>query len=70
MLVSVIGFFISIYHIYPFWDRTWGFTFAVFFFVLFVASLVSMNGSGLSEEDMAELAVHEQHVRSGRHRAR
>ncbi|RME31981.1 hypothetical protein D6789_00995 [Candidatus Woesearchaeota archaeon] len=68
MLVSIIGFFVSIFHIYPFWSHTWGFTFAVFFVMIFFASMVSMAGAGLNEEDLIELAVHDERVRRGEHR--
>ncbi len=68
MLAGIIGFFISVFHVYPVWSHTWGFTFAVFFTMIFIASVVSMSWSGTSEEDLLELAIHDVHVRRGEHR--
>lgn len=43
-LVSILGFLISVaYTMSGRLDMTWGFTFALFFLVLFVATLVSME---------------------------
>ena len=67
MLVSIIGFFISIFTIYG-WSKTWGFTFAVFFVIVFIASFVAMDSTSLREEEMIELAIHDKRVRSGAHR--
>ncbi len=41
MATSLIGLLISAIKIYPS-DKTWGFTFIVFFSVMFISSLVSM----------------------------
>lgn len=68
MLVSIIGFLISTMEIYPELSHTWGLTFALFFAIMFVASVVSMSNTGLSEEEMVELAVHHRKVRRGEHR--
>lgn len=68
MLVSIIGFFIAVLEVYPNWSVTWGFTFMVFFILMFIASVRSMSTSGLSREEMIELAIHEQPVRAGKHR--
>ena len=67
MLIAIIGFFITVFMV---WDasKTWGFTLAVFFLIMFIASIVSISGAGLSEEELAELAIHEPSVRAGRHR--
>ncbi|MBR9692420.1 hypothetical protein GOV07_00635, partial [Candidatus Woesearchaeota archaeon] len=67
MLVSIIGFFISVFQIYV-WDKTWGITLIIFFTITFIASVVSMSGSGTSEEEMIELAVHDKRVRAAKHR--
>jgi len=67
MLVSIIGFFITVFQIYG-WNKTWGITLALFFIIMFVASVVSMSGSGTSEEEIIELAVHHPRVRRGEHR--
>lgn len=67
MLISIIGFFISVFYIIGL-NKTWGFTFILFFVVMFIASLVSMSGAGTSEEEIIELAVHNKHVRAAKHR--
>ncbi len=69
MLVSIIGFFISIFSIWSL-NKSWGFTFALFFIIMFIASMVTLGGTGTSEEDMIELAVHDRRVRAGEHRKR
>ena len=68
MLVSIMGFLVSTMLIYPEWSATWGFTFAVFFAIMFIASVISMSNAGLSEEELVELAVHHPRVRRGEHR--
>jgi hypothetical protein len=67
MLVSIIGFFISVFQVWS-WSKTWGFAFVCFFIIIFIASLVSMNAAGTSEEEMIELAIHHPKVRRGEHR--
>ncbi len=67
MLVSIIGFFISLFLVYGM-SKTWGVTFIIFFLVLFLASISSMTGAGTSEEELVELAVHHPEVRRGLHR--
>ena len=41
MITSIVGFLISAFYILPN-SRTWGFTFVLFFTLMFVASLISM----------------------------
>lgn len=67
MLAGIIGLLISVLYIYD-QSKTWGFTLALFFGVILVASLVSMHGSSVAEEDLVELAVHHPKVRRGDHR--
>ena len=67
MLVSIIGFLISTMMIYD-WSKTWGLTFAIFFTIMFIASVISMSSTGLAEEELIELAVHHPRVRRGEHR--
>ncbi len=67
MLVSIIGFFISVFSVYGL-SKTWGITFAIFFTIMFVASVVSMTGTSTAEEEMVELAIHDPRVRRGEHR--
>jgi hypothetical protein len=68
MLVSIIGFLVSAMEVYPDLSKTWGFTFMIFFAIMFIASVVSMSNAGLSEEELVELAVHHEKVRRGEHR--
>ncbi len=42
MLTSMVGFIISGFYILP-KSQTWGFTFILFFTLMFVASLISMT---------------------------
>lgn len=42
MITSIVGFLISVFYIFPL-NKPWGFTFSVFFFVMFVSSMISMT---------------------------
>jgi formate hydrogenlyase subunit 3/multisubunit Na+/H+ antiporter MnhD subunit len=42
MITSIIGFLISAIYVYP-QNTTWGFTFAIFFVLMFVAAMISMT---------------------------
>jgi|TARA_B100001971_G_scaffold102827_1_gene94737 formate hydrogenlyase subunit 3/multisubunit Na+/H+ antiporter MnhD subunit len=42
MVTSIVGFVISIIMIYP-RNSTWGFTLTLFFFLMFVAAMVSLT---------------------------
>jgi formate hydrogenlyase subunit 3/multisubunit Na+/H+ antiporter MnhD subunit len=42
MITSIVGFLISAVYVYPN-SKTWGFTFAIFFTLMFVASMISMT---------------------------
>ena len=44
MITSIVGFLISAFYILPN-SATWGFTFVLFFTLMFVASLISMTYS-------------------------
>ncbi len=57
MATSIIGFFVSIWFIMDY-SEPWGFTFMVFFLILFIASFVSMNRAMPIPEHMEELAIH------------
>ncbi len=59
MLTSIIGFMVSVLFVMKL-SVSWGFTFALFFVIMFIASIVSM--SSLEAEDRYgwdELAIHE-----------
>ncbi|MBI2652563.1 hypothetical protein HYX00_03810 [Candidatus Woesearchaeota archaeon] len=42
MITSIVGFLISAFYIMPN-SMTWGFTFVLFFTLMFIASLISMT---------------------------
>jgi len=42
MITSMVGFIISVIYVFP-RSSTWGFTFTIFFTLMFVASLISMT---------------------------
>ena len=42
MITSIVGFLISAFYVLPN-SKTWGFTFVLFFVLMFVASLISMT---------------------------
>ena len=42
MITSIIGFIISAIYVFP-RNSTWGLTFAIFFMLMFVASMISMT---------------------------
>ena len=59
MLTSIIGFFVSVFFVMKI-SATWGFTFALVFVIMFIASIITM--SQIEAEDkyaLKELAVHE-----------
>jgi hypothetical protein len=58
MLTSIIGFFVSSFYVMKL-DLTWGFTFSLFFVIMFIASIISM--SKIEAEDkygLQELDIH------------
>ena len=42
MITSIVGFIISAIYVFP-RNNTWGLTFAIFFMLMFVASMISMT---------------------------
>jgi len=48
MVTSMVGFFVSIYYVMQL-SQTWGFTFALFFVMMFIASFISMTYAPISE---------------------
>lgn len=42
MITSIVGFFISIFLVYP-KSPTWGFAFILIFILMFIASVISMT---------------------------
>lgn len=66
MLVSIIGFFVSLLLVYPTLSPRWGAAFMLFFIIMFIASMVSMTNASTDEDHLAELSIHEK----GRRRPR
>lgn len=59
MLTSIIGFMVSTMFVMKI-SVTWGFTFAVFFVIMFIASIVSMSNMDAElRYGWEELAIHE-----------
>lgn len=42
MITSIVGFLISVIYVYP-QSATWGFTFGIFFAMMFIAAMISMT---------------------------
>ena len=42
MITSMVGFIISAVYVFP-RSNTWGFTFVIFFTLMFIASMISMT---------------------------
>jgi hypothetical protein len=49
MLTSIVGFFVSVYFVWPL-SKTWGLAFTLFFVMMFIASIISMTFSPVSEK--------------------
>ncbi len=46
MLTSIVGFLVSALYVYKqLGNKTWGFTFMLFFAAMFIASIISMTSS-------------------------
>ena len=58
MLTSIIGFFISLLFVSKL-SMTWGFTFMLFFVIMFIASIISMTKAPFTDKDyQEELGIH------------
>jgi hypothetical protein len=59
MLTSIVGFMISVLFVMKI-DTTWGFTFSLFFILMFIASIISMSRIDAEDKEALEgLAIHE-----------
>jgi hypothetical protein len=58
MVASIIGFFVALLQIYPYYSQKWGAAFMLFFILLFVASMISMTYATTDPEHLDVLAVH------------
>lgn len=69
MVISIIGFFISIW-LFD-WSSelglTWGFTFMLFFLMMFISAMISMTKSHATLEHMEHLAIHEHYNKKREH---
>ena len=57
MVTSVIGFFISLLQVYPYMSKKWGAAFMLFFILLFIASLITMDQASATDDDIEMLSV-------------
>lgn len=58
MLTSILGFLISAFFVNGL-SETWGFTFMLFFSIMFVASMISMTKAPYTEKEYQdELGIH------------
>jgi hypothetical protein len=63
MLTSIIGFMVSTLFVMKL-SVSWGFTFSLFFVVMFIASVISMSNMDADERyGWEELAIHEKRKR-------
>ena len=70
MLTSIVGFMVSALFVMKL-SQTWGFTFCVFFVIMFVSSVVSLsNMEAETRHGWEELAIHERYKRKPNSRAR
>lgn len=57
MLVSIIGFFVSAFYVYQYLSKSWGFTFVLFFVIMFISSVISMTKADTSPDSIDSLAI-------------
>lgn len=67
MLISIIGFFVSLFLIHSI-SSTWGLLFDIVFIIMFISSVVGMGVDRIDEDHLLELSVHKKHVRAREHR--
>ena len=59
MLTSIIGLMVSILFVMKI-SKTWGFTFVIFFTIMFISSIISMSNLDHQDKEALEhLAIHE-----------
>ncbi|PIN80974.1 hypothetical protein COV13_02710 [Candidatus Woesearchaeota archaeon CG10_big_fil_rev_8_21_14_0_10_32_9] len=66
MLASILGFLLSIWLVMD-WSEKWGFTLALIFVIMFIASIISMSKAEPIDEHMDHLSIHEPHKAYKRH---
>lgn len=57
MLISILGFLVSVMYIMPQISTSWGFTFMIFFLMMFTASMFTMTKSDTSPDAIDSLAI-------------
>ncbi|MFT4260898.1 MAG: hypothetical protein ACMXX9_00515 [Candidatus Woesearchaeota archaeon] len=57
MLISILGFLVSVMYIMPQISTSWGFTFMIFFLMMFIASMFTMTKSDTSPDAIDSLAI-------------
>ncbi|MBN1792489.1 hypothetical protein JW826_02285 [Candidatus Woesearchaeota archaeon] len=66
MLTSIIGFMVSVLFVMKM-SVNWGFTFALFFVIMFISAIISMsNMEAETRHGWEELAIHEKKNRKGK----
>ncbi len=48
MITAILGFFISVFYVYDL-SAPWGFTFSLFFVLMFVASMIALTHASVPE---------------------
>ena len=48
MITAIVGFFISVVYVFP-RSANWGFTFTLFFILMFIASMISVSYAPVDE---------------------
>lgn len=62
MIASIIGFFVSWLLVFEQWGIvSWGIAFMMVFFIMFLASVVSMTNADTGAAHLDVLAIHEKH---------
>jgi hypothetical protein len=59
MLTSIVGFLVAVFFVWKL-SETWGFTFGLFFLIMFIASVVNMTKIEADDKyGLEELAIHD-----------
>ena len=66
LLVSIIGFFVSVLTVWDY-SKTWGFTFSIFFAIMFISSMISMSYSEVDRALLRESIIVREAHRSNPH---
>jgi hypothetical protein len=58
MIISIIGFFVSLLQVYPYVDEKWGAAFMLLFILMFIASIISMTAATTDPDHIDALSSH------------